>query len=109
MDASAQAFKIWALNEKVVTASPLEQFRDLRIGIDADDYLHSLLLLGGHEPLLSALGGKPICLFQRVDHDLDGYRDAGIEPIFIFNGLDLACKDRSTVLNERPKGVDHPR
>ncbi|KAK3703429.1 hypothetical protein LTR37_014419 [Vermiconidia calcicola] len=103
MGSNALAFKNWAVSENVVVTSPLEQFRDRRIGIDAEDYLHSLLFAGNREPLLPALGGQPFTLKKRVGEDLEGFRAAGIEPVFVFNGLDLACKDRISILNEGKK------
>lgn len=103
MGSNALAFKTWATNEKVVNNSPTEQFRNARVGIDAEDYLHSLLITGNREPLLPALGGKPFCLWRRVDDDLEGYKAAGIEPWFVFNGLDLACRDRVSLQNESTK------
>lgn len=103
MTSGGLAFKAWALTENVTTTSPTEQFRDKRIGIDAEDYLHSLLITGAREPLFPALGGRPFGLYRRVDVDIEGYRSAGIEPVFIFNGLDLACRDRTVILNESRK------
>ncbi len=94
------AFKTWALTENVAHNSPTEQFSGKTIGIDAEEYLHSLLITGNREPLLPALGGKPFCLFRRVDEDIEGYKAAGITPFFIFNGLDLACRDRNSILSE---------
>lgn len=93
-------FKDWALHENVAITSPVEQFRDKRIGIDADDYLHSLLTKHRREHLVPALAGKPFGLYRGVDEDIEGFRAANIEPIFIFNGLDLACRDRTAILNE---------
>ena len=107
MGSNALAFKNWAANENVITTTPVEQFRGRRIGIDADDYLQTLLVSGNREPLLPAHGGKPFTLTKRVDEDLESFRAAGIEPIFVFNGLDLACKDRASILNEsrRASGI----
>ena len=51
-------------------------------------------------PLLPAHGGQPFTLKKRIDEDLEGFQAAGIEPIFVFNGLDLACKDRANILND---------
>ena len=103
MASSAFAFKAWATSEQVITTSTVEQFNGKRIGIDAEDYLHSLLIAGNREPLLPALGGKPFCLLRRVDEDVEGFRAAGIEPLFIFNGLDVACRDRASILGESRK------
>lgn len=103
MGSNALAFKEWATNESVCQSAPVEQLRNTRLGIDADDYVHSLLFASQQEPLLSALGGLPFSLHKRVDEDLLSFREAGIEPLFVFNGLDLACKDRASVLRESRK------
>lgn len=95
-----KSFKDWAVHENVAITSPVEQFKDKRIGVDARDYLHSLLTKHSREHLVPALGGKPFGLYSAVDEDIEGFRAANIEPIFIFNGLDLACRDRAAVLNE---------
>lgn len=100
MGSNALAFKNWAVNENVITTTPVEHFKGKRIGIDADDYLQSLLVSGNREPLLPAHGGQPFTLQKRVDEDLEGFQAAGIEPIFVFNGLDAACRDRTSILND---------
>ena len=100
MGSNTLAFKHWAVSENVITVTPIEQFKAKRIGIDAEDYLQSLLVTGNREPLLPAHGGKPFTLQKRVDEDLDNFEEAGITPFFVFNGLDLACKDRTSILKE---------
>ena len=103
MGSNALAFKEWAVNENIVNVTPIENFKGARIGIDAENYLHSLLSLGNREPLLPAHAGLPFTLKKRVDEDIQSFQDAGIEPFFLFNGLDLACKDRASILSESRK------
>src|ERR1700761_4608010 len=105
MASTALSFKQWATAEHVVTTTSLEQFRGKRIGIDAEDYLHSLLVTGNREPLLQALGGQPFSLKSRINDHLENYEAAGIDPVFVFHGLDLPCKDRASVLNESRKSM----
>ena len=100
MGSNGLAFKDWAVKEVIVQLTPIERFKGRRIGIDAEDYCHSLLVFENREPLLPAHGGRPFSFNKRVDEDLQSFRDAGIEPVFVFGGLDLACKDRSSILNE---------
>ena len=101
------AFKQWAVNENVALSSSIEQIRDSRLGIDGEDYVHSLLIsTPNREPLLPALGGLPFTLHKRIDEDLQGFGEAGIDPIFVFNGLDLACRDRASVLRESRKAAN---
>lgn len=100
MGSNGLAFKEWAVKDNVVQVTPIEKFKGRSIGIDAEDYCHSLLVFENREPLLPAHGGKPFSFNKRVDEDLQSFRDAGIKPWFVFSGLDLACKDRSSRLNE---------
>ena len=104
MGSNPLTFKEWAANEGIITSAALEQLRKARIGIDADDYLRTLLTASPpREPLLPALGGLPLSFYERIDEDLERFREAGIQPVFIFNGLDYACKDRTTILRESRK------
>jgi hypothetical protein len=105
MASGSLAFKEWATSENVAATSTLDHFRGKTVGIDAEDYLHSLLIVGNREPLLPALGGTPFCLWRRLDDDLKGYESAGIKPYFVFNGLDLGCRDKSAILNESRKAA----
>jgi len=90
------AFKEWAAQESLIRNAPLDEFRGTRIGIDAEDYLTSVLIAPNtREPLLPALGGLPFSLQKNVDADLKSFQDAGITPIFIFNGVNIASQDRA--------------
>lgn len=90
------AFKEWAAQEGLIRNAPLDEFRGTRIGIDAEDYLTSLLVAPNtREPLLPALGGLPFSLQKNVDADLKSFQEAGITPIFIFNGVNIASQDRA--------------
>lgn len=98
-----QAFKDWADAEKLTNASPIEHCKDMRIGIDGGDWAQSLMAVAPPEPLLNALGGVPFSLTRRVDEELQKFADAGIEPLFIFDGLPLVCRSKSSVLRESRK------
>lgn len=102
----ATAFKEWSKAEGLESVGQLEQFRDLRIAVDAEEYLNVLLTQTlTREPLLPALGGLPLALQKHVDGDLAGFKDAGIEPVFVFNGLDVASKDRTMIGREAKKAA----
>jgi hypothetical protein len=95
------AFKEWATTEGVTISGPIEQLRDKRLVIDAEDWLDTLLTSQPYrEPLLPALGGLPFALRKHVNTHIAKYREAGITPTFVFNGLDLACRDRATITRE---------
>lgn len=106
MGSNALAFKEWAVRERLVYIHPVASFSAKVIGIDAEDYLRSLLITGNREPLLPALGGRPFCLWNRLDEDLEGYKANNIKPIFVFNGLDLACRSQASILDDSQKNSE---
>lgn len=107
MGSNSLAFKTWLKEELVFFHQPLEAFRNRTIGIDAEDYLHSILQPGQQapEPLLPAHGGNGFTIKKRVDEDLARFREAGIRPWFVFPGLDLPSRDRSTIFGESQKAA----
>ena len=107
MGSNSLAFKTWLKDEVNYIVTPLEPFNGKTIGIDAEDYLYSLLSPGGQapEPLLPAHGGNGFTIMKRIDEDLVRFRDAGITPWFVFNGLDLASRDRASILHESRKAT----
>ncbi|KAK6441843.1 hypothetical protein LTR95_001922 [Oleoguttula sp. CCFEE 5521] len=95
------AFKEWATHDGVTVSGTIDQLRDKRVAIDAEDWLNTLLTAQTtREPLLPALGGLPFALKKHVNEHLEGFRSAGITPTFVFNGLDLACRDRAAIAKE---------
>ncbi|KAJ4362352.1 hypothetical protein N0V83_010445 [Neocucurbitaria cava] len=75
--------------------SDLEQLNNCRVGIEAADYLSQRILnhARAKEPLVPALGGLPLALKQHIEEDLNTFQSVGIEPFFIFSGLDITKKD----------------
>lgn len=101
MASRAQAFRDWVISEGLTTTGPIDQLQDTRLVIDAEDFLENILTTRvSREPLLPALGGLPFALRKHVDDHIANFKEANITPTFIFNGLDLACKDRSTISRE---------
>ncbi|KAK5119019.1 hypothetical protein LTR62_000230 [Meristemomyces frigidus] len=99
-------FKAWVRNEALESTGKLDQFRDTAFGIDADEYLDTLLTNTlTKEPLLPALGGLPFALAKHVDDDLESFTAAGIKPVFVFNGLQTGSKDKAGVLREVRKAA----
>lgn len=41
-----------------------------------------------------------------MDEDLQRFQDAGIEVTFVFNGVDLACKDRANILKSSARATE---
>lgn len=101
------AFKDWAKGEGLALSANLNEFNGTVVGFDAEDYLNTLLTNAQtREPLLPALGGLPFALQQHVDQDLDHLQKAGVRPLFTFNGLDIACRDRKSISKESQKAVN---
>lgn len=101
MASRAQAFRDWATSEGLTTSGNIEQLKDKRLVIDAEDFLETILTSQAtREPLLPALGGLPFALKKHVDAYIANFKQADITPTFVFNGLDLSCKDRATISRE---------
>lgn len=100
MAAHAVAFKEWANSDGVSVSSPIEQLKGTLIAIDAEDYVNSILVSSQREPLLPALGGLPFGLHKRIRDDLRRFREAEVDLVFVFSGMDLACRDRASIFRE---------
>ncbi|KAK5133335.1 hypothetical protein LTR08_007860 [Meristemomyces frigidus] len=100
------AFTNWARAEGLESVATLDHFAPCHIAIDAEDYLNNLLTTTAtREPLLPALGGLPFALQKHVDEDLASFKQAGITPLFVFNGLDVASRDRAMIGREAKKAA----
>jgi hypothetical protein len=101
MASRAQAFRDWASSEGLITSGPVDQLKEKRLIIEAEDFLETILTShASREPLLPALGGLPFALRKHVDAYISHFKENNITPTFIFNGLDLACKDRATIARD---------
>lgn len=101
MASRAQAFRDWATAEQLTITGPIDQLQDKRIVVDAEDFLENILTSQAtREPLLPALGGLPFALRKHLDLYLAKFKEANITLTFVFNGLDLACRDRQTLSRE---------
>ena len=102
-----RTFDAWSQANGRSQNLPIAVLKDTAIGIDADSYLRKLLV-SLNEPLVSALGGFPYSLGSMLMRDVRDFRDAGIKPLFVFSGLDVAptekpfsAKDDSALLRTR--------
>lgn len=86
-------FEQW--NASIGELSSLDELSGCRVGIEAAEYLTNRILNHprAKEPLVPALGGLPLALKQYVEADLDAFREHGIEPRFIFSGIDITKED----------------
>lgn len=81
-------FNEWAASAQLGSVHPLKALYNHRLGIDAEDYIKSLL--GNpptREPLLPALGGLPFSLKDTLEKHIRILESNDIEPVFVFNGL----------------------
>lgn len=73
---------------KHIQSFPLSVLSDTRLGIDAGYYLQSIYESPpGKESLLSATGGLPLALTQRIETDLRTLEKHRVKPVFVFSGL----------------------
>lgn len=101
MASRAKDFRDFAANERITNTGPIDQLKEKHVVIDAEDFLEIILTSqASREPLLPALGGLPFALRKHVDVHLASFDEHNITPTFIFEGLDLACKDRSTIARD---------
>lgn len=99
-------FKEWASKKNLIQKSKISDFDTATIGFDAEAYINNLLSnTNTREPLLPALGGLPFALTQHIDAELARLREANITPWFVFNGIEMAPRDRKTLLKEGQKAV----
>ncbi|KAI7297485.1 hypothetical protein KC315_g18441, partial [Hortaea werneckii] len=80
----AASFKDYITTHNLQTWGSLSEFTGTRLAIDAEDYLHTLLTNPQtREPLLPALSGLPFALQKHVDESLQGFKDAGIDVVWV--------------------------
>ena len=94
-------FEIW--NNNLGEASQLDELRGQRVGIEAAHYLQHRVLNHPHvkEPLVPALGGLPFGFEPHFKNDLEKFAASGVEPFFVFSGLDIAKQDKKAGKVER--------
>lgn len=69
--------------------------KDATLGIEAAYYINKLLTTPPtKEPLLTALGGFPYGIRDQIESDILGFQEAGIKPLFVFNGLRIARDEK---------------
>jgi hypothetical protein len=86
-------FEQW--NASIGELSELQELSGCRVGVEAADYLTNRILNSprAKEPLVPALGGLPLALKLHIEQDLDAFKKEGIEPWFVFSGLDITKQD----------------
>jgi hypothetical protein len=82
---------------------PLSALKETRLGIDLNLYLQTLFSSPiTSEPLVTALGGSPLCLILHIENDLRILERAKIKPVFVLGGLQYPRRTR-------PFAYDDPR
>lgn len=72
-------------DQNLVLQGKLSDIHSLVVGIDAVFWLRSIQAL--KDPFADALGGVPPGIFGYVDRELERFRRAGINPVFVFQGM----------------------
>eukprot|EP00435_Cladocopium_sp_Y103_P025393 s3572_g6.t1 len=72
-------------DQGLVYTGKLNELRNVHVGVDAVFWLRSIQAL--KDPFADALGGIPPGMFGFVDKELDAFKEAGITPLFVFQGV----------------------
>lgn len=72
-------------DQGLVYSNKLSELRGVHVGVDAVFWLRSIQAL--KDPFADALGGIPPGMFGFVDKELDAFKEAGITPLFVFQGV----------------------
>ena len=73
----------------------MEKLRGTRIAIDAHNWM-KVLTPKINEPYQAVMGGVPLTMGKAIAQELQKFKNAGITPIFVFNGLPM-------ILTQSPK------
>eukprot|EP00761_Pharyngomonas_kirbyi_P010749 gb/GECH01010772.1/.p1 GENE.gb/GECH01010772.1/~~gb/GECH01010772.1/.p1 ORF type:complete len:684 (+),score=105.53 gb/GECH01010772.1/:1-2052(+) len=90
------ALKRWIELYSLTYQDPLSSLKKLRVGIDAMQWLRSLNF-GKKAPLQPGMGGVPFTLEETLDQELEKFRKAEIEPVFVFDGIRYNTKVSSSL------------
>lgn len=72
------------------------------IAVEAAHYLQQFIdQAPTAEPLLSALGGFPLALKKHIETDLTQWKEAGLQPIFIFEGMSTIDREERELNNAK--------
>lgn len=72
-------------DQGLVNTARLSELRGVHVGVDAVFWLRSIQAL--KDPFADALGGIPPGIFGFVDKELDSFKENGITPLFVFQGV----------------------
>jgi len=91
-------------DSKLLTTEKLSVLKGSRLGIDGPHWLRKIQKAQS-EPLVMAMGGIPLGIGQAIEKELQGFKEAGISPYFVFNGLSTIRKDKPfSAPDKRPEG-----
>lgn len=73
-----------------------------KIAVEASHYLQQLIdQPPTNEPLLSALGGFPLALRKHIESDLAQWKEANLEPFFVFEGMSTIDREEKELKNAK--------
>ena len=72
-------------DQGLVNSGKLNELKNVQVGVDAVFWLRSIQAL--KDPFADALGGIPPGIFGFVDKELESFKEWGITPLFVFQGV----------------------
>mmetsp|Transcript_45280 Transcript_45280/g.105693 ORF Transcript_45280/g.105693 Transcript_45280/m.105693 type:complete len:759 (+) Transcript_45280:77-2353(+) len=72
-------------DQGLVIQGKLSDLKNISVGVDAVFWLRSIQAL--KDPFADALGGIPPGIFGFVDKELESFKELGITPLFVFQGV----------------------
>ncbi|GJJ68247.1 hypothetical protein EMPS_00593 [Entomortierella parvispora] len=82
---------------KLISSQPLSLLKDIRLGIDGNFWLRKIISGAASELYLPGIGGTPSGIKAAIEKELEGFKAASIQPLFVFSGLSLIRKDKPHV------------
>ncbi|CAG8489148.1 3402_t:CDS:10 [Paraglomus brasilianum] len=87
-------FEIFTAERHLIQTASLTSLKDVRLGIEGVHWLRKIIQSLGKDSVTAALGGVPIGLKSAIERELEAIKSYGIQPFFVFNGLNVIRKDK---------------
>ena len=96
-----QSFTKFLQEKNLTRSAPLEKLKGCKIAIDAHNWM-KVLTPKINEPYQAVMGGVPLTMGKAIKAELERFKDAGIVPIFVFNGLPMILTQSPAQLVQNP-------
>ncbi|KAG0265507.1 hypothetical protein DFQ27_000586 [Actinomortierella ambigua] len=80
----------------LIAVHPLSTLKDTRLGIDGNAWVKKISI-SASEQYLAGIGGVASKLRKAVEKELEGFKNYGIHPMFVFSGLNWTRRDKPSV------------